>query len=108
MKTFCFWIVRSISALEKTVSKTLTQDYLKGTELKRQQGQATLLRWLKFREAAAPQGHFCPEGVGPYLNLGSVRWLHWRRGQETRFRACTARIISRDNLPTSAYLQKVT
>ena len=70
MKTVCFWILRSIPLLEKPVGKTLNQNHLKGTELKRQWGQATLLRQLRFRDCS-PQGHFCREGAGPYLNLGS-------------------------------------
>lgn len=56
MKTFCFWIVRSIPSLEKMVSKTLKQDDPRGAELKRQWGQPSLLRQLKLNEAAHPKG----------------------------------------------------
>lgn len=56
MKTVCFWIVRSIPALEKRVSKPLKQDNPRGAELKSQWGQASLLRQLKLNEAEHPKG----------------------------------------------------
>lgn len=69
MKTVCFWIVRSIPPLEKTVGKTLNQNHLKGTELKRQWGQATPLS-SSDSEAAAPKATSAVRALAR-PNLGS-------------------------------------